>query len=102
MSVHTSYVVDNRKWEVAYLISDTRFTPKERFELVMEAIDMYVNNKQKRKVSGRRYGGIIENTGKDEVLGSFYGRHFEADVFATFGKTKLAFLVAKRVPIECN
>ena len=90
------------QWGWVYLVSDTRLSEEERKSLMIEAIRMYQTGKERKKVRGERYEGVISTSGRHELIGTFDGQHFDAELDTDHGKSKLSFLVAEKIRAELN
>ena len=67
-------------WGYAFACVDARIGFDETLHLVKSAIDMYLDNLDKKDVRGVNYEGRITNTKKYYQLGAFGGICFKAEL----------------------
>lgn len=91
------------RWGITFLMSDNRLREGERLELIVQATLMHLDNMEKARVIGKRYEGVMHNTGEYQTLGTLGGRYFHAELERKSGaKMKVRFLVAEPIDPERN
>ena len=83
-------------WGYAFLRGDSRTNLGEKERLLLEAIDMYYLDEEKRYVQGDSYEGVVTTERKWGLIGSFGGQVFDAEVDTNSGRSHLRFLVQDR------
>lgn len=78
---------------ITYLNTDVHFPEEDKFYLLGQATEMYLNKEEKRIVRGESFSGAIKTTGDYFTLGTYSGQFFEAKLDSDFGKTEVSFLV---------
>lgn len=83
------------RWGVTFLCTNTSISAAGRMNLVREATEMYLDKEEERRVRFGGYEGILCTRWKYDVLGSFAGVRFDADVDTEDGRAHLRFLVSE-------
>ncbi len=79
--------------EYCFLNTDSRLDEEDRFNLVINVFDSYLDKKKYKKVKGKNYEGrIVAVTGHFRV-GFFSGQKFEILLETDYGKSNLSCLV---------
>jgi hypothetical protein len=81
------------RWGYTFLLTDSGLSEKERMGLVMQATEMYLSGERERRLKEENFEGVLYTERKFDVLGSFAGQRFEADLDSNYGNTHLRFLV---------
>src|SRR3989338_6627648 len=90
--------VNNRgfRWGITFLTTSTAISEESREDLVYHATGMYLRKEGEREVKGGDYEGIVSTVWKYDVLGSFAGVRFDAELQTEEGKAHLRFLVSEQ------
>jgi hypothetical protein len=81
---------------VTYLVTDSRLSEEDRESLEIEATLMYLDGVEEKVVSGDGFKGVLSNTRKYQVLGTFGGIQFDAELYTIYGKSNLSFIVSEQ------
>lgn len=84
------------RWGVTFLSTSTAISEESRGELVYHATGMFLAKESEREVKGGDYEGTVSTVWKYDVLGSFSGVRFDAELQTEEGKAHLRFLVSER------
>lgn len=87
---------NNYRWGFTFLVSDSRVSEIDRNYLLREATVMYLCNESEQVLKTDTLEGRLTTQGKYDVLGSFSGQRFDAEVETNTGKAYLKFLVDER------
>ena len=93
---------DHGRWGIAFLVADARLTDDDRLHLLVSAISMYLNKEEERKLCTINLEGILYNTGKRALLGSFAGQRFEAELETNAEKSYPRFLITEHIDARLN
>jgi len=91
------YGIDELRWGITFLQTDTGLSFEDRGRLLYHATEMYLEQESERKVKGDAFEGVLHDTGKHRHTGAFYGEEFEAELDTDHGKSIVRFLVTERV-----
>ena len=94
--------IDHGRWVVTFLKTETGLSPYDRLYLMLQATEMYLSREEERAVRGETFEGVLHRTGKYQLLGTFGGQEFKAEVETDKGKKDLAFLVTEKVNPNLN
>ena len=84
------------RWGITFLTTSTAISEESREELFYHATGMYLRKEGEREVKEGDYEGMVSTIWKYDVLGSFAGVRFDADLETEKGKIKLRFLVSEQ------
>lgn len=88
------------RWGYTFLKGDSRLSFEERFYLIDQATQMYLDNEDGRDVKLDSLEGRISTKGECANLGCFSGQKFEAEIENSKGKIKVTFIVDERTGIS--
>ncbi|MBS3123184.1 hypothetical protein J4437_00975 [Candidatus Woesearchaeota archaeon] len=86
---------ENYRWGYAFLKSDSNLDSSARFDLMRQAIQMYLDHESNKIIEGENYGGTLKMKGYAS-LGSFGGVRFEGNFNTEKGKANLSFLISEQ------
>ncbi|MBM3943617.1 MAG: hypothetical protein FJ316_12040 [SAR202 cluster bacterium] len=81
------------RWGYVFLRTASRISNEELRDLMVQAVEMYLNGEEERKVRGDSFEGRLHTQQRYEVLGEFGGQRFDADLDTAYGRDTAAFLV---------
>ncbi len=84
------------RWGITFLSTSTDISEESREELFYHATRMYLGKESERSVKGADYEGTVSTIWKYDVLGSFAGVRFDADLETGKGRANLRFLVSEQ------
>lgn len=88
------------RWGYTFLRGDSRLSFEERFYLIDQATQMYLDNEYERSIKFDSLEGRISTKGNYANLGCFSGQKFWAEVENGRGKIKVSFIVNERTGIN--
>ena len=65
-------------------------------ELMVQAVEMYLQGEDTRAVQGDSFQGRLYTEQRYEVLGEFSGQRFDAQLETAYGRDQASFLVSEQ------
>ena len=95
------------RWGYVFLRSANYLNPEEFHELMVQAVEMYLEGESERKVKRDSFDGRLFTEGRYEVMGGLGGQRFDADLDTVYGRDQATFLVNEQTggtgaPISVN
>ncbi|MSQ05926.1 MAG: hypothetical protein EXR54_03085 [Dehalococcoidia bacterium] len=84
------------RWGYVFLRSTSHVSMDELRALMLQAVEMYLNGEEQRKVHGDAFDGRLSTEQKYELLGEFGGQRFDADLETPYGHDQASFLVSEQ------
>ena len=78
-----SFEYREHEWLTPFLDTESRMSHKEREEIVLAVIDIYLDKERNRKIKGERYESMISKKGK-VVFGGHVGLRYLVEVEGDF------------------
>jgi len=78
---------------VIFFKTDSYLDECDRYDLILDSVEMYLDKIKERHVGGDNYDGTIRNTNKRVSLGCFSGDKFKVELETTWGRASLEFIV---------
>lgn len=88
--------MSKERWGYACLLTKGYLPEEERIEVLWEAIDMFYDREDRKKVRGETYEGEISTDGSRGVLGAFSGQLFDVELDSDYGKYYMKVLIDPR------
>ena len=84
-------------WEydggMSFLRGAVYLSEEDMKELMTAAVEMYLQDEDRRQVSGSEFEGTVSTERKYEVLGHFGGQRFDVELDTIYGRDSASFLV---------
>ncbi|MFH0890112.1 MAG: hypothetical protein V1836_03150 [Candidatus Aenigmatarchaeota archaeon] len=91
-----NYNVAGVRWGFTFLRGASYLSEADKFGLMTHATEMYLRQEDERPVKSNHYTGRITTQRKYEILGTFGGIHFDAELETERGKDRMSFLVSEQ------
>ncbi len=88
--------METLRWGFIYLKTDSGLSLKERLYLQFQAIDMYFNNEEERRVKNKRFEGRLSTKGEHGLIGCFGGQIFNAKIELEHRTARLSFIISEQ------
>jgi len=89
-------------WRTAFLKTDSAMSEEDRLKIRIQMADMFVDKKDRIKVKGDGYEGVIKTDGKYVMLGAFGGIQVDGELETNHGKRKLSVILAEPIDASLN
>ncbi len=90
--------INGVRWGFTFLRGASYLSERDKLDMMMHATDMYLCGEDERPVKSDNYAGRITTQRKYEILGTFGGVHFDAELETEHGKDRMSFLVSEHTP----
>ena len=90
-----SHNYNGRRWGFAFFQGDSRLGVEGLDEIVLHAVNMHLKDEKRSEIKNNNYEGVVYTNNNYELLGSFGGKRFDAELDTNKGKVKLRFLITE-------
>ncbi|HLF03786.1 MAG TPA: hypothetical protein VI855_00995 [Dehalococcoidia bacterium] len=84
------------RWGYVFLRTTSHVSLEELGELMVQAVEMYLQGEDARKVRGDSFQGRLYTEQRYEVLGEFGGQRFDVELETVYGRDQASFLVSEQ------
>ena len=102
MALDSLYGYDKCRWGITFLEADMTVSFEDKAHLIFQATEMYLCEQPERDVATDTLEGRIWTKGDYQLLGSFGGVQYRAEVETERGKSKIRFLVCEKIRANLN
>ena len=81
------------RWGYVFLRGAVYLSEDDVKKLMTTAVEMYLQDEDRRTVTGPEFEGTVSTDHKYEVLGHFGGQRFDVELDTIYGRDSASFLV---------